>query len=98
MDSVASQYCFNNEFDFIEIIQQNHVCRGCTIEITPSTHGKSSFCYFVRVCDNEYIFKFPRTDFSAKTIAYEKTVTDFARNLVPLSIPNISIEYADNRP
>jgi len=94
----VSQYFFSKDFDFINIIQQSQVCRGHTIGITLSGHGKSSFCYFVKVCDKEYVFKFPRTDFSANTIHYEKKVTDFVRNLVSLSLPNISIEYADNRP
>lgn len=89
---------FTAKDDFNSIIHRTlNVKNSIRISIIPAKHGKSSFVFFVKVAEGEYLFKFPRTKFQARYIAQEKTVSDYIRECVSCAIPQMQIGQIDGR-
>ncbi len=88
---------FNNNDNFIHIIQSTLCSIVHVKSIVPSKHGKSSYVFFVNTANGEYLFKFPRTDFQVKNIEREKIVTDAIRQYIDCKIPDISIGSFQNK-
>lgn len=65
---------FSKMTDFINIIKSNYLINNHQFCTESDNHGKSSFVFFVK-CDNEeFVFKFPRTVFQSNLLKYEYEV------------------------
>lgn len=88
---------FNNNDNFIYIIQSTLYGIASQEDIVQSKHGKSSYVFFVNTENGAYLFKFPRTDFQVNNIEREKIVTDAIRQYIDCKIPDISIGSFQNK-
>lgn len=67
------------------------------IEINKCNHGKSSFVYYVKIDNKDYIYKFPRTCFQTKFFKKEEYITNLLNNYFSVRIPHIKILKYENK-
>lgn len=81
--------------DFINIIESNCIIKKRQFCTESDNHGKSSFVFFVKCEDEEYVFKFPRTVFQSDLLNYEYEVLLRLNNKFDFLVSNYRV-FNDN--
>ena len=84
---------FNRNTNFEEIIQSNSFIKRRRFCIKLDNHGKSSFVFFVKCESEEFVFKFPRTQFQAKLLIYENQILKKIKNKLTHAISDHTLFY-----